>query len=310
MDATPVRRSRARIAVKAALKAGLALPGAALPPRRGLRVLFYHRVNAHDFAALGPVSREVTTPADAFARQMAHLAATGWRSLTLAQAEAIVVGVAPPDPRAILITFDDGYADNLEVAAPILERHGLRATVFAVSARLGRESGEIWPLGDPPGLGRLMTAAALRDWRARGHEVGAHSRTHPDLTRLSAAALAEELDGARAELQDLLGCPVTALAYPGGDVSPAVAAAAQRAGYRLGFTTQAGLSPAGADPLTLRRTEVSASDTDAIFRHKLAGRLDWTGLREGPLWRGAMRGLNHGFGRLVAGGAAAPGRAP
>lgn len=63
--------------------------------------------------------------------------------------------------RALSITFDDGYADNAEVAMPILQRHGLCATFFVATGYL--DGGRMW---------NDTIASAVRDTRLEGLPVG------------------------------------------------------------------------------------------------------------------------------------------
>jgi len=287
-----VALSRFRIGLKRWLKTALALPGLVLPKRAGLRVLFYHRVNDHAFAALGPVSREISVGAAAFERQMAHLRAKGFRGVTLAEFEAMLSGRARLDRKAVLVTFDDGYADNWEVAAPILARHGIPAVVFAVPGFLGRETGEVWPHADPAGLGRFLGEGDLARLIANGIEIGSHTMTHPLLTQVPAEVQRRELSDSRRALEAMLGTPVTAFAYPGGDTDAAVEARAAEAGYALAFTTVPGVNPVGSRPLVLRRTEVSASDSPFVFRMKLAGALDWLAFKEAAWFRRLLQTVN------------------
>ncbi len=289
--------SRLRILVKVVLKHLLAPVGLVLRPRPGLRVLFYHRVNTYPFDQLGPVSREVSVPSPRFEAQMAHLARRGFRSLSLADAEAMISGRVPHDPKAVLITFDDGYADNLTDAAPVLERHGFTAVVFPVLDLMGADN-SIWPFSDRPEMGRFMSLDQLKEWLARGHEIGSHTLSHPILTGLDDARLEAELGASRKRLEEALGRPCTTIAYPFGDVDARVAAAAGRAGYALGFTTRSGCNPAGTEPLLIRRTEVSISDSRLIFQLKLRGVFDWLGVRDTGAYRGLMRRLNRLYSTL------------
>lgn len=290
--------STARIALKVGLKHLLAPLGLLLRQPSGLRVLFYHRVNRHPFRALGLVSREISVPTSTFERQMAWLARRGWRSLTLAEAEAMLRGETPLDPKAVLITFDDGYADNLSEAAPILERHGFTAVVFPVLDMIGGDN-RSWPLSDPEGLGGFMNGAQLHDWLARGHEIGSHTCTHPVLTDLDDASLLHELRTSREGFVARFGADCDAIAYPGGNVDRRVSNAAAAAGYRLGFTTKSGRNPPGTPLTELCRTEVSISDTDLIFRLKLAGFFDWLGVRDTAYYRRFMRAGNRAAGALA-----------
>lgn len=295
--------SRGRIGVKRVLKSILGVAGWPLRPRGpGLRVLFYHRVNPYPPARLGPVSREISVTPDAFERQLRHLAAGGWRGISLAECAAMLDGSMPLDPRALLITFDDGYEDNLLFAAPLLERYGFRATVFAVAGFLGRESGEVWPYGDTPGHGRFLDRTQLQTLVRSGFEIGSHTMTHPRLTEIDGPERARELGEARSLLEAAVAKPVTAFAYPEGDVDAAVEWAVSEAGYTLAFTTVPGRNGLGTRPTALRRTEVSASDSPIVFRMKLAGALDWLAFKESAGVRAVIGALNRRLIRHVRAG--------
>ncbi|MFL6289946.1 MAG: polysaccharide deacetylase family protein [Thermoanaerobaculia bacterium] len=172
----------------------------------------------------------------------------------------------------LAITFDDGYVDNLTEALPIAGN--VPVTVF-VTVDPMLDGGRFWwdeIAGIEPGLrgklharlkglpgrerrgclatlactddsdrGRPMTLDELRDLASRpGVEIGAHTLSHPSLALLPAVEQERELAGARSRLEELLGRPVTLLAYPfgkPGDVSEETEDLARRAGYRAAFTT-------------------------------------------------------------------------
>lgn len=104
-------------------------------------------------------------------------------------------GYTPPDEPCVLITFDDGYRDNLERAAPILREFGVRVILFCVTDRLDRGGVPV----RAPREDYLDWAAAAR-FAAEGHVLSAHGRTHRALT-----ALAAERDGARSLAYEVAG---------------------------------------------------------------------------------------------------------
>lgn len=295
--------SRARIWVKTALKSALVFPGVAwrlLGPREaGLRVLLYHRVNPHPFASLGPVSREITVRPAAFARQLAHLRRRGFRSVGPDDLVAMLKGDRAIDPRAVVITFDDGYEDNLTWAAPLLREHGYQAIAFVTTARVDRESGAAGPGGDAPGCGRFLTREQLGEWLAAGMFVGSHTHTHRLATHLADDELFDEFDRSRRILEAACGTTVRLLAYPDGDCDARVESVAARAGYDASFTTVPGVNTVATRPQALRRTEVSASDTFFLFRMKLRGTLDWLWFKEARPIRRAVSYSNRLLLRLL-----------
>ena len=282
-----------RIRLKQWLKTALAAPGLLARSRQAaVRVLFYHRINPYSFSSLGPVSREISVKPEEFEWQMSYLAETGHRSMTLGEFHSVIAGITPVEGKPVLITFDDGYEDNLTWAAPILERHGFTATVFVIADFLGSDTHSVWPYADPPMQGRFLTEEQLCKLRELGFEIGSHTLRHPLLTGLSPGDLFEEISGSRRKLELLLDAPVIALAYPGGDFNREVEDATAAAGYLLGFTTIPGRNETGTDQYAVRRTEVSASDGRFVFRMKMAGHLDWLSLKECSAIRAALRLVN------------------
>ncbi len=230
----------------------------------GLRMLMYHRVtDAH------PNDR-LCVPVARFARQMQFLHDAGYASVTFAQAVAWVSqgGILPP--KAIAITFDDGFEDNFLYAYPALARHGFTGCFFIPSGfiAVGRSEAirpEDWP----------MTWAQLKELLQRGHEIGAHSVSHRKLARLSPDQMQQEVQQSKAMLEQQLERPVDWFCYPAGDYNASVKAAVQTGGYRGACTVEPGANLPGGDPFALKRTEVSAFDSLWDFEKKLAGAYDW-----------------------------------
>ncbi|MFC6841930.1 polysaccharide deacetylase family protein [Xanthomonas theicola] len=188
-----------------------------------------------------------------FARQMRLLRRLGYRGVSMSDAMPYLRGER--QGRIAVVTLDDGYADNLHAALPVLQRLGFTATVYVVSGCIGRHNA--W---DAQKLGiekPLMTLAELRQWRAGGMEIGAHTRSHPRLTSCSDTALDEETGGCKRELEDLLGEPVTQFCYPYGDMDERVAAATRGAGYVAATSTRRGRAVVGSDPWRYPRIHVA-----------------------------------------------------
>ncbi|MCA1905038.1 MAG: polysaccharide deacetylase family protein [Desulfarculus sp.] len=184
-------------------------------------IFYFHRVASDNL--------EAAVPAEVFADHLAHWRELGVQSVSLEQiARHLNGGGLLLPPRAINISFDDCYADLLDRALPLLDEYGFRASFFAVAGHLGGRS--YWSQGAAREL-RLMNADHLRQLAAQGHEIGSHSFHHRSLTWLPLDELWAELADSRQVLEQVLGRPVVALAYPFGDVAPWVAEAAEAAGY-------------------------------------------------------------------------------
>jgi len=229
-----------------------------------LRILAYHAI-----ADLGDDPRlgEYGVPPRLFEEQLDALIGSGWRFVGLDAVLAALAGEEELPRRALLLTFDDAYADLLEVACPIMAERGLPGIVFVVAGKLGGTNE--WDNRHRATTLDLLDADGLRAVEADGIEVGSHTVSHRPLTEVPEAELGEEIAGAAALLEQAgLPRPRT-FSYPYGEWSPEIAAVARDAGYAASFTIEPGIVRGGADPHTLPRIEVHASDTPRRLRRKL-----------------------------------------
>lgn len=232
--------------------------------RPPIPILTYHQVEQPPRA--GTPYRSLVVSPGAFARQMGLLSLLGYRGLSMSALAPYLRG--DKQGRVVGITLDDGYVNNLTHALPVLARHGFSATCYVVSGQLGGSN--IWDAakGVPPKP--LMDAAQLRAWVAGGQEVGAHTRSHVDLTTVDDATAQSEIAGCRQDLEPLLDAPVTQFCYPYGFYRPGHAAMVRDAGYTCATTTQRSRSQASDGLYELPRVPVHQSTTLALFWAKLA----------------------------------------
>jgi peptidoglycan/xylan/chitin deacetylase (PgdA/CDA1 family) len=223
----------------------------------GITILSYH--------SLDDYGTGISVPPRLFEEQMATLAADGCRTLTMRQVADHLQARRPFPPRAVAITFDDGFANVGRIGAPILARYGLTATVYAITGMIGRVTHWTAYGATLPAL-PLLDWPALRALQAAGLEIGAHTITHGFLTHYRPADLERELREPRAVLERELGQPVRAFAYPQGDYNAAVVAAVRAAGYITATTLDQGRAGRGADPLRLPRLYVGPNTTPTVLR--------------------------------------------
>ena len=196
-----------------------------MTPARPL-VLAYHSVAPHMEARLLP---SMVTLTDELADHVGQLRALGRRIVTAGELAAELGGGASGEDAAVL-TFDDGWADALSVAAPLLRELGVRATFFLCPGLFGN------PEPAMSFAGRVLTHEEAGLLHEAGMELGAHSMHHPDLTAVDEATLAAELTGSRAAIEAITTAPCRVLAYPFGAQDERVRRAAAAAGYELAFT--------------------------------------------------------------------------
>ncbi|HOE67291.1 MAG TPA: polysaccharide deacetylase family protein [Candidatus Hydrogenedentes bacterium] len=242
--------------VKKTVKTAAMTLGRIAPPLVGSRILTYHSV--------GRRNHEMNVAPEMFRRQMEWLA-EHVPLLSLADAAKGEHGVA--------LTFDDGYRDNLTEAAPVLREYGIPATIFVVAGRLGG----MLPHDADAATSSLLTWEDLRELERMGIAIGGHTMTHPRLSHLDKTTQSAEILGCAQTLREQLGHPIEAFAYPFGtatDYNDTSVRLAQQAGFVLAATNRYGVNPPNADPWTLRRIWIDASDTLELFQAKATGRLD------------------------------------
>ncbi len=158
------------------------------------------------------------------------------------------------------ITFDDGYRDNFEFAAPILERFGLPATFFIATGFMGSNEVAWWDksLPEVPGW---MDWNQVRSLQARGFEIGCHTVTHADLGQLSPEDALDEVTEARDRLEAELGTKIDLFAYPYGgkdNLSSDNRSIVKEAGFRCCLSCHGGVNSIKSDPFSLRRIPVNS----------------------------------------------------
>jgi peptidoglycan/xylan/chitin deacetylase (PgdA/CDA1 family) len=196
-----------------------------------------------------------------------------------------------PKP-GLVISFDDGFRSNYDVAAPILDRYGFTGWFFVpvgfIDAPIGQQQdfarAHRIDFEQCPADGRLaMSWDELRTLATR-HVVGCHTRTHRRMERaIPAADIEDEIVCARADLEERLGRPVETFCWVGGEertYSAEAARVVRRAGYRYAFmTNKAPLTP-GTDPFQVQRLNIEASWPLDVVRFQLSGVMDILSARE------------------------------
>lgn len=230
-----------------------------------VKVLAYHAIaDLRD----DPIVAEYSVSPTRFAEQLDTLLRRGWEFVDLDAVLDALRGDRRMPRRAVLLTFDDAYADLLETACPILAERGIPAVVFAVAEQVGGTNSWDRELG--AARLDLLDAVGLRKVAARGIEVGAHSSNHPSLPDVPRDRLDHELAGA-ADRLSALGLPrPRAFCYPYGHWNAQLARAVREAGYEVAFTVEWGVVRDGVDTFALPRVEVHAGDTGRKLRLKLS----------------------------------------
>ena len=140
--------------------------------------------------------------------------------------------------KPIIITFDDGYKNNIELALPILKKYGFTAVLYALGDFSVTQNNWDSQLGEPAHL--LLNSQELKRMRSEGIEIGAHSLKHEHLTDISEEAAWGEIFESKQNLEKLLQEPVISFAYPYGAFNHKIKLLTQKAGYRCAVATDRG----------------------------------------------------------------------
>ena len=248
--------------------------------RQAFGILMYHRI-----AHRPPHQPQPTwnVPPERFEKQLRGLLARGWQAWPLRQVLSCVDRELPIPRTTFVVTFDDGYANNLIHAAPILTKLHVPATVFLATAYLDTKQpfpSDDWPVAGRPGVPsetwRPLTTEECRRLAASGLiELGAHTHTHADF-RGRPESLAEDLRQNLAVLRERFGIEQPLFALPFGTKADGFASgdfaqAACAAGMACCLTTEAELVHRDDSRFDWGRFAAEEHDTSASLAAKLGG---------------------------------------
>lgn len=192
-----------------------------------LPVLMYHHIEPIRANMNARQKLFVVTP-QAFLQQMQGLHDAGYTTVTPDDlAAAWADGGAHLPAKPVMITFDDGFRDQYDNAVPVLKRFGMKGVFFVVT--------------EATRLRGSMTDAMFKELDRTGvGYIASHTEHHAFLTKYSAAARWNEINGSKTHLEELLGHPVTVFAYPYGSWNPTVVSELKKAGYTMAFGVRLG----------------------------------------------------------------------
>jgi peptidoglycan/xylan/chitin deacetylase (PgdA/CDA1 family) len=211
------------------------------------RILCYHVVE--------PVQ------AGAFASQLKRFKAAGLSFKPLSEC----LEKENMDARGLTVSFDDGDRTVCEVAQPILDDLGIKAILYLTTDYVLRGETYAAPCRRP-----AVSWEQLGHWLDAGHEIGAHTHGHVNLTKCSSEQCLEELEKSRALIERELGISPVDFSYPWGQYNPAALQVLKRTSWRSAATINRGWNHCGWDPFTLRRDVVEPDWTHGKLHFLLA----------------------------------------
>ena len=233
-----------------------------LQSTRGVPVLTYHAFGERDEEDRFVVSRH------RFRRQLRLLRLLRYRFMKLETLASHLHRGEPLPSRTVALTIDDGYVDNLSLAFPLLQANQAPATFFIVSDRLGGRND--WSKDNRLAGRQILDRDEAQQLSSSvGISVGSHTRTHPSLPALPSTQVADEVEGSRRDLEDILSQEIVSFAYPYGRFDEREVDAVRDAGFDVACTTVPRPARFRDDPLLIPRIDIYGGDSLLRFLRKL-----------------------------------------
>ena len=210
-----------------------------LPEPEGFPILEYHQVTDEP---LDPDFEVYNVPPAEFAAQLDYLQAEGYTTITLQDFMRVVHGKGELPAKPIVLTFDDGYADNYKTMLPILEAHKMTAVVYVITNELGKKN--------------YLTLEQLKDMQRRGIEIGSHTADHLPLISLDATTRLKQIRESKIFLEWSGLQTIYSLSYPNGAFNSEIEEILREENYLTAVTGEAGLNTIKTNPYELYRVHI------------------------------------------------------
>ena len=215
-------------------------------------ILMYHHLSED------VTNSEMVSP-EQFEAQIRALSEAGYTGVSFDELQAYVLRGAPLPEKPVVITFDDGYESNYTLAYPILQKYGMKATIFAIGVSFGKDHYKDTDYAITPHFGAAEAAemAASGLISIQSHTYDMHqwppyesgSAVRENILPLPGEgeeayvqALTEDFTRSRALLEDAAGQPVDVLAYPAGQYSTLAQVTLQSLGVHVTLSTNPGVN--------------------------------------------------------------------
>jgi len=215
-----------------------------LIPKKPHIVVFAHHSIASDGWRFSVKKEE-------FEQQINHLLKTHI-PIKASELPAYISGAKKPEKNMFVLAFDDGY-ENIIKVKDFLKEKGITPVFFLIADNAQADRMEL-----ANNLSFLKTEE-VESLLEAGWEVGSHSKTHADFSKLSDSKLIDEISESKKILENKLGVPVRYFAYPKGMYGTRIREAVRDAGYDLGFSMDNGYVVEGIDRFAIPRVGVDGT---------------------------------------------------
>lgn len=225
-------------------------------------ILLYHQIGQLPRRKMS--GRSLIVDPKSFYAQMKWLKKLGYKGISMREGMPYIRG--EKTGKVVIITFDDGFVNVLENAAPAMAEFGFTSTNYFVANQTGGSNEWDQKSGAP--FVPCMTKEQIREWADLGHEVGAHTLDHAHLSQCSEEEARRQIIDSKKILEDITGMPVPSFAYPYGDNNASHRKIVEEAGFESATTTVRRRATAQDDPFGIPRIYVRRNDILPLFLFK------------------------------------------
>ncbi|MNS59793.1 Polysaccharide deacetylase [compost metagenome] len=232
---------------------------------KNIPVLMYHKIPNLPIES----HHRIFVTKDNFEKHLQFLSSQGFQTVSFRDLENYRSGKKsfesfPKKP--VILTFDDGYIDNLTNAAPLLEKYGMTATIFLLAD--SKVDHNYWDAQSGDFNSPIMTVEQKKELLSRCFEVGSHGFRHEKITEMDDTKAWHELKDSKAELEKTFGQPICVYAFTYGITSPHHAKMAERAGYDFAVNTDTGGLSFEENPYAIFRANIFPEDGERQLKKK------------------------------------------
>jgi len=225
-------------------------------------ILMYHSIESMPKST---TMRSLHVPPRRFDFQMWLLKKLGYQGLSISELKPYLDG--EKNGKVVGITFDDGYQNILLNAAPILKKYNFSATCYIVSDCIG--SSNIWDLDHGITQRPLMNENEIKAWIKLGMDIGAHTKTHADLTAIPELNAQKEIRDCKIELEKIYKVKITDFCYPFGRFNEEICKMTKDSGYYSATTMNRGRTNSQSNNYMLPRIPINHHTLPHLFLAKI-----------------------------------------
>lgn len=225
-------------------------------------ILVYHSI---ENVSKSTKMRSMHVAPKRFKFQMMLLKMMGYKGLSMRELKPYIDG--HKTGKVVGITFDDGYKNNLVNAVPILLKYGFSATCYLVQGRIGEYN--VWDIKKNLPKISLMSSNEIFEWIGAGMDIGAHSLTHPNLTKIDKQTASIEIEKCKINLENEFNIKLEDFCYPYGCFDEDIVNITSKAGFSSAVTMNRGRASIYSNRFALPRIPITHHTLPHLFVAKI-----------------------------------------